>query len=53
VVSNPNIGTGAGATDMYFFDIGERTGEMPRSSVQAFGAYTNTDSYFMSLTTRF
>jgi outer membrane protein assembly factor BamA len=46
VVSNPNIGTGAGATGMYFFDIGERSKGLPRSSVQAFGAYTNTDSYF-------
>ena len=46
VVSNPNIGTGVGATGMYFFDIGQRSEGMPRSSIQAFGAYTNTDSYF-------
>ena len=49
VVSNPNIGSGAGATGMYFFDIGEITEDQPRSILQAMGAYTHTDSYFGGL----
>ena len=46
VVSNPNIGSGLGATGMYFFDLGEWREGDPRSSVQVVGAYTHTDSYF-------
>ena len=49
VISNPNIGSGLGAAGMYFFDIGDWRAEDPRSSVQAIGAYTNTDSYFYGL----
>jgi len=49
VVSNPNIGSGLGVAGMYFFDIGDRREGDPRSSVQAVGAYTNTDSYFAGL----
>ena len=46
VVSNPNLGSGLGASGMYFFDIGDRQEDGPRSSIMALGAYTNTDSYF-------
>jgi hypothetical protein len=49
VVSNPTIGTGAGATGMYFYDVGRDRGVQPRSSVQLVGAYTHTDSYFVGL----
>lgn len=49
VVSNPNIGSGLGATGMYFFDIGEQAEGAPRSSAQIVGGYTNTDSYFVGL----
>jgi outer membrane protein assembly factor BamA len=49
VVSNPSIGSGAGATGMFFYDVdGDREGQ-PRSSVQLVGAYTHTDSYFVGL----
>ena len=49
VISNPNIGSGIGATGMYFFDIGEHSEGLPRSSAHVVGAYTNTDSYFAGL----
>lgn len=49
VVSNPTIGTGAGATGMYFYDVGNDRDGQPRSSVQLVGAYTHTDSYFVGL----
>jgi outer membrane protein assembly factor BamA len=49
VVSNPSIGTGAGATGMFFYDVGQREEGTPRSSAQLVGAYTNTDSYFAGL----
>ncbi|WP_319524525.1 BamA/TamA family outer membrane protein [uncultured Desulfosarcina sp.] len=49
VISNPNIGSGLGVAGMYFFDLGDWRKEDPRSSVQAIGAYTNTDSYFYGL----
>jgi len=49
VVSNPTIGSGLGATGMYFYDVGSDWDEQPRSSVQLIGAYTNTDSYFAGL----
>lgn len=49
VISNPNIGSGLGAAGMYFFDLGDWREEDPRSSVQAIGAYTNTDSCFYGL----
>ncbi|MCP3879850.1 MAG: BamA/TamA family outer membrane protein [Sulfitobacter sp.] len=49
VVSNPSIGTGAGATGMYFYDVGSGGEGQPRSSVQLMGAYTHTDSYFAGL----
>jgi outer membrane protein assembly factor BamA len=49
VISNPNIGSGVGATGMYFFDIGQRADGVPRSNIQAFGAYTNTDSLLAGL----
>jgi hypothetical protein len=49
VVSNPTIGTGAGATGMIFYDIGHHKEGTPRSSAQLVGAYTNTDSYFAGL----
>jgi outer membrane protein assembly factor BamA len=51
IISNPNIGSGLGATGMYFFDVGERQEGQPRSSAQLIGAYTNTDSYFAGLLT--
>jgi len=51
IISNPNIGSGLGATGMYFFDIGERQEGQPRSSAQLIGGYTNTDSYFAGLLT--
>jgi outer membrane protein assembly factor BamA len=49
VVSNPTIGTGAGATGMFFYDVGSDGDAQPRSSVQLVGAYTHTDSYFVGL----
>ncbi len=49
VVSNPSIGTGAGATGMFFYDVGNVREGQPRSSVQLVGAYTHTDSYFVGL----
>ena len=49
VVSNPTIGTGAGATGMYFYDVGNDRKGQPRSSVQLVGAYSHTDSYFVGL----
>lgn len=49
VVSNPNIGTGAGATGMFFYDVGGDGEGQPRSSAQLVGAYTHTDSYFVGL----
>ena len=49
VVSNPSIGTGAGATGMVFYDVGSDRAGQPRSSVQLVGAYTHTDSYFVGL----
>jgi len=49
VVSNPNIGTGAGATGMFFYDVGGDGEDQPRSSAQLVGAYTHTDSYFVGL----
>ena len=49
VVSNPAIGTGAGATGMFFYDVGSDRDAQPRSSVQLVGAYTHTDSYFVGL----
>jgi hypothetical protein len=49
IVANPNIGNGVGATGMFFFDIGERRSDRPRSSIQAVGAYTDTDSHFGGL----
>jgi hypothetical protein len=49
VVSNPTIGTGAGATGMFFYDVGSDRDAQPRSSVQLVGAYTHTDSYFVGL----
>jgi len=49
VISNPNIGSGLGATGMVFFDTGEPSEGLPRSSAQIVGAYTNTDSYFAGL----
>jgi hypothetical protein len=49
VVSNPTIGTGAGATGMFFYDIGSDRDVQPRSSVQLVGAYTHTDSCFVGL----
>jgi len=47
VVSNPSIGTGAGATGMFFYDVGSDREGQPRSSAQLVGAYTHTDSYFV------
>ena len=49
VVSNPAIGSGAGATGMYFYDVGRHEDGAPRSSAQLVGAYTNTDSYFVGI----
>lgn len=49
VVSNPSIGSGVGATGMYFYDVGSDRDGQPRSSAQVVGAYTNTDSYFFGL----
>lgn len=49
VVSNPAIGTGAGATGMFFYDVGHHEEGTPRSSAQLVGAYTHTDSYFVGL----
>jgi outer membrane protein assembly factor BamA len=49
VVSNPSIGTGAGATGMFFYDVGNVSEGQPRSSAQLVGAYTHTDSYFVGL----
>jgi outer membrane protein assembly factor BamA len=49
VVSNPAIGSGVGATGMYFYDVGSGGEGLPRSSAQLVGAYTNTDSYFVGL----
>lgn len=49
VVSNPSIGSGAGATGMFFYDVGGNGEGQPRSSAQLVGAYTHTDSYFVGL----
>jgi hypothetical protein len=49
VVSNPSIGSGAGATGMVFYDVGGDGDGQPRSSAQMVGAYTHTDSYFVGL----
>jgi outer membrane protein assembly factor BamA len=49
VVSDPSIGSGVGATGMYFYDVGSDRKGQPRSSAQVVGAYTNTDSYFIGL----
>jgi outer membrane protein assembly factor BamA len=49
VVSNPSVGSGAGATGMFFYDVGDNGEGQPRSSAQLVGAYTHTDSYFVGL----
>lgn len=53
IISNPNIGTGGGVAGMYFFDVGDITEKQPRSFIQAFGAYTNTQSYFGGIISNF
>lgn len=53
IISNPNVGTGGGVAGMYFFDVGDVTSKQPRSFLQAFGAYTNTESYFGGVISNF